>query len=438
MKSLRPTPALSRRIGAVAIVMVGAVSACDLSVSNPGPIADDLLNNPGAHAAVVAGASQALSRAVAMEAFFGADAAKEFTQGGRIHPTKLPVLPGQLTVDGIPNDPWDLAQRARWIAEDGVRRLKDSKGTAFASYKLGGQALVYAGFANRLLGDNMCEAVIDGSAAQPIAEHYKRAEKHFTEAIAVATAAADPATANAARAGRAQVRLVLGNNAGALEDAAAVPAAFKFQAVYSTLAEVDYNLIYWISANQPYRAHSEVRTFFETYYTSTGDPRVAWTKSATVPNAELSNVPWYPQTKYTLRDSPINLASGREMRLIEAEVALRAGDFAKARDLINALRASVVSTTTSQPLQPSVVVTNVTEGWTALKRERSIELFLEARRLGDERRWTEGNTPGAMDQDVSDRVRLCLPITNNERQTNTNVGTTHVDPKNPQYKGNLL
>src|SRR2546421_12485847 len=89
---------LSRR----GCVVLSGLPACNLSVDNPDRVQDPLLDNPGAHAAVVAGASLALSEAINCVAFFGGDASKEFTQGGRIHPSKLPVDPGQLNVDGIP------------------------------------------------------------------------------------------------------------------------------------------------------------------------------------------------------------------------------------------------------------------------------------------------------------------------------------------------
>ena len=95
----------------------------------------------------------------------------------------------------------------------------------------------------------------------------------------------------------------------------------------------------------------------------------------------------------------------------------------------------MISDTTGQPLAPWPATT-ITEAWTALKRERGIELWLEARRLGDERRWVEAGTPGDM-EDMSDRVRLCFPIGLGERRANPNVGPDHVDPKNPLYQGTL-
>ena len=52
---------------------------------------------------------------------------------------------------------------------------------------------MWAGFANRALGDNFCEAVIDGGPIQPIAEFYTRAEGHFTTAITRAQAAGNGA-----------------------------------------------------------------------------------------------------------------------------------------------------------------------------------------------------------------------------------------------------
>ena len=416
-------------------VVLGALGACNLSVDNPERVQDPLLDDPGAHAAVVAGASLALSEAINWVAFFGGDASKEFRQGGRIHPVKLPLDPGQLTVQGIPDNAWNSAQQARWVAEDAVRRFRDVMGAQFDSYDLSAKALLYAGYANRLLGENMCEAVIDGGAPSDYKDYFRRAESALTEAIAVAGAAGDTAVRTAATAARASVRLMLGDDAGAASDAATVPTNFVFRAVYGIENEDYYNFIYWVNANSPYREISVSGTLNEQYYRSTGDPRVAWDTNPKIPTAEFKYVPWLFPTKYTERTSPINLSTGREMRLVEAELALRAGDWPAAMTKINGVRTTVISDSTGLPLAPSPA-TNITEAWTALKRERGIELWLEARRLGDERRWVESSTPGDM-EDMSDRVRLCFPIGLGERRANPNVGPDHVDPKNPLYHGTL-
>src|SRR5436305_12305221 len=423
---------LSRRgfaVRAGALVVLGALAACNLSVDNPDRVQDPLLNDPGAHAAVVAGASLAVSKAINWVAFFGGDASKEFTQGGRIHPVKLPLDPGQLSVQEIPDVAWDSAQQARWVAEDAVPRFRDAMGAQFDSYDLGAKALLYAGYANRLLGENMCEAVIDGGAPSDYKDYFRRAESALTEAISVAGAAGDARVSTAATAARASVRLMLGDNAGAASDAAAVPTDFVFQAVYSIENEDYYNFLYWVNANQPYREISVSGTSNEQYYKDTGDPRVAWSTNPAVPTAEFRYVPWLFPTKYTGRNSPINLSTGREMRLVAAELAPRAGDGQTAMSKINGVRTAVISDTTGQPLAPWPA-TNLTEAWMALKRERGIELWLEARRLGDERRWVESNTPGDM-EDMSDRARLCFPIGLGDRRANRNVGLDHVDPKNP-------
>src|SRR6266550_3122525 len=412
------------RIQILQLVVLGALGACNLSVTNTDRVTDPLLDDPGAHPAVVAGASLALSEAINWVAFFGGDASKEFRQGGRIHPVKLPLDPGQLTVDGIPDNAWNSAQRARWVAEDAVRRFRDVMGAQFERYDLGAKALLYTGYANRLLGENMCEAVIDGGAPSDYKDYFRRAEAALTEAISVAGAAGDARVDTAATAARAA------------SDAAAVSTDFAFQAVYSIENEDYYNFLYWVNANQPYREISVSGTSNEQYYKDTRDPRVAWRTNPAIPTAEFQYVPWLFPTKYTGRSSPLNLSSGREMRLVEAEIALRAGDWPTAMSTINGVRTAVISDTTGgQPLAPWPA-TNITEAWTALKRERGIELWLEARRLGDERRWVESTTPGDM-EDMSDRVRLCFPIGLDERRANPSVGPDHVDPKNPLYQGTL-
>jgi hypothetical protein len=431
----------TKRISVAAVLVL---AACRFDVTNPGPVPDDVLNDPGAYPALVRGVQFNTSRAVSMDAYYSAVAAKEYSTAGRIIDRKLPLVFGQLSVDDVSPLAWNYSQAARWTAEDGVRRLRAALGTAFATNRFAGQLLMYAALTNRMMGENMCQAVIDGGPAQPYTVHLTRAEAYATEAIDVATAAADAATANAARAVRASLRLYLGKFAEAATDAAAVPSSFVLTAPFDQQIQ---NII--VESNDfaiggTFRAHTVWRTFFEDYYRTTGDLRVPWDSSTVNGKAregEFRGIIWFYQLKYTTRGSPITLASGREMRLVEAEVALRSGDIPTAMGFINGLRTGLATKPGSPPLAPWTATT-AQEAWDALKRERGIELWLEARTMGDLRRWIADGTYPAMftigpENDVANRVRLCLPITRGERQTNPNLSLTPNDPTNPIFDGSV-
>src|SRR5438045_9726874 len=100
MQILQLLPQRGFVVRAGALVVLGALAACNLSVDNPDRVQDPLLNDPGAHAAVVAGASLAVSKAFNWVAFFGGAAQKEFTAGGRIRHGRLRLAPGVLMVKG--------------------------------------------------------------------------------------------------------------------------------------------------------------------------------------------------------------------------------------------------------------------------------------------------------------------------------------------------
>lgn len=427
------------------------LAACSFEVTNPGPVQDAALNDPGAYAALVRGVQFNVSRSISISAFYSAVAAKEYSTAGRINATKLPLVFGQLTVDDMSGNGWTWSHAARWTAENAVERLRTALGPDFAANKFAGQLLLYAALANRTLGECMCQAVIDGGPAEAHTVHLTRAEAFAVEAIDVATAANDAATANAARGILASVRLYLGKFGEAATAAGPVPTSFVLLAPFDQDAQTRNFLVVSndFANGGSFRSHTTWRTFFEDYYRTTGDPRTWWdslTSPATARFGEFTNILWNFQRKYiptrTTADyaSPIRLVTGREMRLVEAEVALRSGDFTTARDLINGIRTSVTSRFGGQ-LQPWTV-TSVQEGWDALKRERSIELWLEARTMGDLRRWIADGTYPAMftigpENDVADRIRLCFPITRQERQNNPNLSLVPDDPTNPIFNGTV-
>lgn len=448
-----------------------AMSACDFKVTNPGPVADADLNDPGAWDAIVRGVRYNMSRAVSINAYYAAIGAKEYSTAGRVIGTKLPLNFGQLDVDDMSANGFTWSQAARWQAEDGIRRLREVLGTGFASNRIASQLLMYAALANRNLGECFCEAVIDGGARQSHTVYLTRARDLATEAIAVANAvtpntAVDVATRQAAFAIRASARLYLGDFTNAGNDAAVanVPNTFVLTAPFD---EGTQNIL--VQSNDfavggSFRATTAWRSYFESYFRTSGDLRVRWDSQAVngVARAgEFTGIPWFFQRKYvpTLttadRGSPIRMISGWEMRLIEAEVALRNNQLAAAMTAINSVRVRTpaLAVRAGSPALTGWTATTIQEGWDALKRERSIELWLEGRTMGDLRRWIADGTYPSMftigpnrggilgsENDVADRIRLCFPITRGERNTNSNLpldprANGGDDPKSPIFSG---
>ena len=406
-----------RAVSYVSVLGLAAfLSACELDVENPGPVPADVLEDPKALTAVVNGAGRDLAEAINWTAYTGGAVAREIFPAGSTG--SFGITPRQQIgklVDDDDDTHWNFAQRARWTAEDAVTRLERILGTTAANNVNMAQALVWAGYANRHLGENFCEGVINGGPAQPYTIYLERAEANFTQAITVATAANNANLVGAATAGRASVRLLRNNLAGAATDAGTIANTFIYRMPYFSTDLDQYNRIYWASANQPYRAHTVWNTFYDSYRKTTRDPRVPFDSSATqlVGDAAVGNlgrVRWYFQTKYPAQTSPINLATGWEMRLIEAEAKLVAGDVSGAMTQLNLHRVAL-------GLTPWTAA-NATEAWTALKRERGIELWLESRRLGDFRRWAALSRPGTSD-DMTGRD-LCFATPLSEKQTNPN------------------
>ncbi len=400
------------------IALIGVVSACALDATNPGPIQSEFLETQAALTGVVNGAGRDLAEALNWVAYTSAAVARELHPAGSTG--AFGITPQQQAGKILPDDGgtwWDFSQRARWTSEDAVARVKRLLGSS-ANTATHAQGLIWVGYSNRLLGENFCDGVINGGPKTPASIYFERAEAAFTEAITVATAANQTALAQAAQAGRASVRLNRGNTGGAQTDAAAIASTFVYRMPYYTTDLDQYNRIYWASANQPYRAHTVWNTFLENYRKTTRDARVPFDSSATqlVGDAAVGNlgrVRWYFQTKYPSQTSPINLSTGWEMRLIEAEVRLINNDIPGAMQLINARRASLTV--------PAVTATTAEDAWLALKRERMIELWMEARRLGDLRRWAAANRPGTLGPLETMAGRdLCFSTPLSEIETNPN------------------
>lgn len=413
------------------VVTLAMAAACDFDVENPGPTPDEFLDRPEAHQAMANGAARLLFDALNETAYTTSAVTRETFPSGSTSSFGISASQqvGILRYDDE-HVSWTPHQQARSVAETAFARFEETAPNGVNGYRPAAEAALWAGYAYRLLGENWCEAVINGGSVEPRTVFLENAEEWFTRAIEVSGSNAALANvATAARAGRASVRVHLGDWAGAVSDAQAVPTDFVFQAQYHATEQSHYNRIYFAGANRPYRAVTTWNTFYEGYYTETQDPRVPW---AELPGSPLGDAalgfmngqraPFFQQQKYPNEGSDINLSSGREMRLIEAEAQLRDGNWQAAMTTINARRTEL-----GLEAWPA---TTLNEAWTSFKAERGIELWLEGRRMGDLRRWRADNAPGelsAYEQPgnplswLREDQTLCYDIPQEERESNPNV-----------------
>lgn len=412
----------------VALAVVLGTGACDLSVTNPGPVQDAFLDEAGAYPAILQGVLRQHAMGYTRIALDGAMIAREAIPGGLFG---TDFVLGTMTSANV-DDHWQNLQQARWVAEDGARRISDAGNASGPVYA---ELLVQAGYANRALGHHMCTAVFDGGPPGDFMQYFDRAEQHFTDAIAAAEAADATQLVLAARAGRADVHMWKENWSAAVADAQSVPLDFTYGLSFDALDfQSGANEMYFRQASLPWREYTIWNTFMEGYYTDTGDPRMAWRTNPDEPNTMVDNHPFYVQLKFTTPTGPHTLSSGWEMLLVQAEDILvnDPGNYQDAVDLINQVRSRNSSDLNDLPL-PAVSAANETEAWELLKQERRIELWGEGRRFGDLRRWTIQARPGDQPlEDVSGRSS-CFPVGTTEINTNENAITLITAANSPRF-----
>ena len=389
-------------------------AGCDTSVTNPGPVQDEFLDSLNAHGAVVTGASRNLSDALDRIAYWGGALTYEINPAGSTGSFGIPSSVQDGRLEQTFSADWNRVQLARWAAENAVERfekvLPDIVGApAFASYGPAAEAALLAGYANRLIGENFCQVVFDGGGPEAFTVGLTRAEAAFAQAASIASAAGDTQTATAAQAGRASVLADLASyGLTAWTDAAAAASGIANTFVHTAnYSDQDQNQGNYIMIAGPglgtYRAATVWGTFYEDYFRQNpADTRTPWTEDAAIPFGDAGvtkfggNVTFMPQDKYNDPEDPINLSSGWEMRLIQAEAALQtAGGAAAAVGFMNQRRADLGLT--------ALTVTTDAQAYTDLKLERALELWLEGRRLFDIRRWEANNISGGI-SDVRDGI----------------------------------
>ena len=409
-----------RRIGNAVVggCLIAGVSGCkDLfEVTDPGAIVDAGLNTPSAVPSIVAGISLALStglnggprNGVSNLLLLTAVISREFTFGSSFQPGHY--NDGTVTPDEANSNTWNGMQRARWTAESGADRLKTILGTGYGTSAHAARANLLAGITNRFFGENYCQAVIDGGPAQDRVEYFKRAEARLTEAITIAQAANNTPYRLAAYGGRAAVRAWQGKWTEAMTDAAVVPTEFRYDALFNATA----GPLNFVS--------EETRTVFN--YSLAGTPWEGDSLDSRMPSHTVRNpngtvaltrdakTRMQQQDKFTSNSAPVALVRGTEMRLLEAENALRGNDIGGAFARINAARAFYGLAAIPAPAY-------LTTAWAIFRRERGATLWLEGRRLWDLSRWFAATGP-AHDETLRGRAQ-CLPVGRVELDSNPNL-----------------
>lgn len=441
------------RRGAAALALLGTLmytSGCDLQVDNPGAIGDADLDRPDAIPAVVNGAMGAFGNATTVPGgggiyLSGAILTDELVHVGSWQPVIALNEGRSINTEPENQSRWGFASRARWMAEDAIRRVERILDNPESNPRYL-DAHLYAGFSNRMMGDSFCDAVIDGGPMEPYTVFHTRAVEFLTRTIQLAQQQDNGTVLNAAYGARAQARVMLGDWSGAVEDAGRVPTGFVYAQVHSDNSGAENNGIFnWAgrgdNGNQvsvwgtPFAEWGvEVNDFVE----SEGDPRVPYeVVTATNDDGEVyvrtggdNRRPLWFSRKYGSAASPIPIVKGTEMRFIEAEALLLDSQVQPAVDKINEVR--------RLHGLDDVSAGSLAEARELLMKEKGIELWLEGRRLPDIRRWNQDNgwavpfnvvrapasgQPASADPRVSvlDVERMCLEVSSNEIESNPNI-----------------
>ena len=439
----------TRRLFLGALVAALASTGCDESifdVKNPGRILDDDLNTAQGVKSLVTGMSADFSASYDDLSFTTARLSDEIVGSGSYFSTGR-YRRGLFDSEDS-NGFWAGVQRARWVAEAGLIRMRNIEGYQFDGNPETARAHLFGGLANRWFGENFCQVIFSqpyddenpGPAGEIDTGDPMERDAAFRRAIAlferaIQNAGGDSDIVNAAEGGLAQVYMGLGDFSNAVAHSAKVPTDFVFAAAYSSNSGRETSQIW----NETHGRH-EVSAWMTLAGTvGAGDPRTPWTDCS----AEGSGCPsgngadgqtiHVRQEKYPTRDDDIPLVKGTEMRLIEAEAALMAGDLAGAMAKINEMRAHHGL----DPLESDGTIGSITggdggganmtsmSGWDILDRERHLTLWLEGRRLWDLHRWDHPHLDGGgvVYEATVARRASCMPISLDECQVNEKVSS---------------
>jgi hypothetical protein len=401
------TQRFARLLGFVPLMFALASCADILEVSNEQDILDENLGSADAVTPLMNGVAGDFAVAYAGSinaiALFG----QEFIHTGSF-PTWREVERGIGTRPSSEgNGVYNNASRAIWVSDTAAVRFRQVLPDAEKRFELA-TVLVWGGFAHFILADNYCEMTFHSGPPVAPKAGYERAKAIFDDALKVATAANNVNLRNAATGGRARAKLMLGDYAGARDDAQQIPQGFVFRAIYGTNSR-ENNTVATNTTTTIRREAGVNPRFYRGDVRYRTDPRTSFRDKGDTAKGPDPTRQFVEQLKYAARDTPIPVFTWQEARLIEAEAEIRLGNPARAVTLINQVRAASNLAAYAGPATAQAVLDQ-------LIYERSAELWLQGHSVNDWRRFNLQFATQPRDK--------CFEIGQTEWETNPNLGAS--------------
>ncbi|MFL5615427.1 MAG: RagB/SusD family nutrient uptake outer membrane protein [Gemmatimonadaceae bacterium] len=390
------TGARRLKLAAGALAVAGALSACNLDVSTPDVIPPASTEGAAALPTLLAGASGDFS--VAYGGYSNGDNSDAIIQTSGLFTDEFiaaDFFSTHVTIDSRDANPTnDIISR---VMRNIQRSIVSSNNAAARYAQLApkdpgfGRVLNFAGFDYLFLAENFCSGVPVGSiidasgntvygTPKSTAELLNLAVSKFDSALAMATVANNNLMKYTAMVGKARALLDLNQPAAAATAVAGVPTSFSFTTEHDAANDRTKNGVYELTWINTRLTTADVEGQNGLPFVSSKDPRTA-TADLDVSQFDGATEIMAPE-KYGSYTAPEVIADGIEARLIEAEAALRAGNYGGAGGtlaILNSLR-------TGAGLAALPTATGAQAQQNQLFNERAYWMFATAHRLGDLRR----------------------------------------------------
>jgi hypothetical protein len=427
-------------VGALALAL-GGTTGCDnfLTATNPGAVEADDLNNPAYAGLIASGAIFGFQDAFDDVAYWNGQLTDEIVNRNNVNPF---IEEGQIDRRELYSDMTYInaflyapMQRARFLADDAVRRLTVILGDTVGRDLRVARAVAYGALTYVSLGEMECTTPIDRSVPKTWDEMMTTATVKVDSAVTIATAAkayyqtlspvptnsvlAADSVINFARVVGARASLNKNDKAKATAYAQLIPAGFVFYAYYTDNTTGQRNRTYerltlgnnGTLAGTPFEAMA-------------ADPRIPRSTTPTARVGTPLSPPSYTSFNNTVTGAAftalvaVRIASYLEAQYIIAEAQ---GPTAATLAFVNARRAA--------GLQAPVTLTGDAL-MAELRDQRARDFYLDNHRLGDLRRYKKyynvdlfpkGPYPGSTTGQVYNEAIDCWPLPTNEINDNPNV-----------------